>query len=343
MKPVRVLIVDDNATVRALLRAYLEHDAGIRVAGEAVNGRDAVRMVSELKPDLVTMDLEMPVLDGLDAIAEIMVSHPVPILVVSGVADAHKAYAAVARGALDVIDKPECDPAARAAFVAQVRMLAGVPVIRHIRAHHPPLPVRAPARPMNAVRRGAPRMCAIAASTGGPTALGIILGTLGANFPCPILVSQHIADGFAPGLAKWLGSVCKMPVRLAREGETPQPGTIYISPSEQNLMLTRDRRLHLAPRRPHEIYHPTCDILLSSVAEAYGAAAIGVILTGMGADGASGLGKLHQAGAATLAQDEASSVVYGMNRVAIERGYAGEVLPADEIGPALQRLLGQSG
>jgi len=182
------------------------------------------------------------------------------------------------------------------------------------------------------------RIFAIASSTGGPQALALILGMLPAVFPGAILISQHISDGFAPGMAEWLASVCKLPVRLAREGEAVMAGTVYVSPSEANLAVTPSRCIALVPRLSGEIYHPTCDVLLASVAAVYGRQGIGIILTGMGRDGAAGMEKIRQAGGATLAQDEASSVVFGMNKIAIDRGGVQQILPVGEIPQAMCRL-----
>lgn len=346
MAKIRVVLADDSRLARDMLRGILENDGDIEVVGEAANGVEAVRLARELRPDLLTMDLDMPVMDGMDAIVEIMASCAVPILVVSSVNDARTAYAAVARGALDAINKPEFDAVAGAEFVAKVKMLSQVLVIKHLRPRSGVVPSGAPA-PLQMPNRGlAPhgsqRVFAIAASTGGPQTLGMILGTLPSVFPCAILISQHIADGFAAGLAAWLASVSKLPVRLAREGEAITAGTAYISPSQFNLAVTRSHRLTLAPRLPGEIYHPTCDVLLESVSAAYGPQAIGVILTGMGSDGAAGIEKIRRGGGATLAQDEASSVIFGMNKVAIQRGGVQQVLPANEIPAAMCRLAGLS-
>jgi len=295
----------------------------------------------------------MPVMGGMDAIGEIMATHAVPILVVSSVADAKNACAAVALGALDAISKPELDDAATAGFVAKVKMLAKIPVITHLRSRaaaktlpeaiHPLPPQVSPAGSVQTPPSSdTGRLFAIASSTGGPQALSLILGSLPAVFPCAILISQHIADGFAQGMAEWLAGVCKLPVRLAREGEAVMAGTVYVSPSEANLAVTPSRRMTLAPRLAGEIYHPTCDVLLASVAAVYGRQGVGIILTGMGRDGAAGIEKIRQAGGATLAQDEASSVIFGMNKVAIERGGVQMVLPTGEIPQAMCRLAGLS-
>jgi two-component system chemotaxis response regulator CheB len=342
MGKIRVLVVDDSALARDLLRSLLEEDGGIEVVGEAANGEEAVQLALKLKPDLITMDLEMPLMGGMDAITEIMATQALPILVVSSVADAKKAYAAVAHGALDVINKPELDAASGANFIAKVKMLAKIRVITHMRAitstKTPSSTALSPAIfPLSA---DTSRLFAIASSTGGPQALALLLGMLPATFPCAILISQHISDGFAAGMAEWLASVCKLPVRLAREGEEIIAGTVYISPSEANLTVTPTRHISLAPRLPGEIYHPTCDVMLTSVAAIYGKQSVGIILTGMSSDGAAGIERIHRASGVTLAQDEASSVIFGMNKVAIERGCVQQVLPLQEISQAMCHLAG---
>lgn len=346
MAKIRVVLTDDSRLARELLRWFLESDGTIEVVGEAGDGAEAVRLAGELKPDLMTMDLEMPVMGGMEAISEIMATRATPILVVSSVNDAQNAYAAMARGALDAINKPELDATAGAEFIAKVKMLSQVRVITHLRSHYSvqsatpaerPPPISNPSAPATSDNR---RLFAIASSTGGPQALAMILGLLPANFPCPVLISQHISEGFAPGMAQWLDGLCKLPVRLAREGEMVMPGTVHISPSETNLTVMPSRRITLAPRLPNEIYHPTCDVMLNSVAAVYGRQGIGIILTGMGSDGAHGIENIRQAGGATLAQDEASSVIFGMNKAAIDRGGVQQVLPAGDIPQAMCRLAG---
>jgi two-component system chemotaxis response regulator CheB len=343
MANIRVLIADDSSLARGLLRCLLEAEPGIEVVGEACNGRQAVEMVQALRPSLVTMDLEMPVMGGLQAIEAIMCTRAVPILVVSSVADAQGALQAVAHGALDVVGKPDYGSGDAAAFVAKVRLLAGVSVITRMRARLEPAaatPAQAlPSAPVGvpALRGGEP-VFAIAASTGGPQALAAILPALGRGFPCPVLVAQHISDGFAQGMVDWLGALCQMPVRLARHGDALVPGTIHVSPSEHDLAVAPGERLALRARAPGCVYRPSCDVLLASAAQVFGARAVGVILSGMGHDGAAGLAAIRAAGGHTLAQDEASSVVYGMNRVAIERGAAAQVLPLAALAPAMREL-----
>ncbi|MDR3369129.1 MAG: chemotaxis-specific protein-glutamate methyltransferase CheB [Rhodoferax sp.] len=344
MKRIRVLIADDSSLARSLLRSFLENESDMDVVGEAANGREAVELARELKPDLITMDIEMPVMNGMDAIEEIMCSKAIPILVVSSVADARNALDAVGRGALEVVSKPDYTPEEAANFVNKVRLLAGVVVITRLRPRKaadtaPPLPQRQPSvfAPVSGADNYA-RVFAIACSTGGPQALAQILPALPAGFPCPVVIAQHISDGFAGGMVEWLARLCKLPVRLAADGDALQSGVIHISPSEQHCSVTPSRRIAFVKRTPQDIYHPSCDVLLGSVAEVFRQQAIGIILTGMGRDGAQGIARIRAMGGLTLGQDEASSIVYGMNRVATEAGDVQQVLPLDAIAGEMLRL-----
>lgn len=345
MHKIRVLIVDDSSLARGLLREILAENNDIEIAGEAFNGRQAVELASALKPDLITMDLEMPVMSGLDAIDEIMCSKAVPILVVSSVADAHNALEAVRRGALEVVAKPECSPEAARDFVSKVRMLAGVSVITRIKPRHNGL-VSSGALASSGYFQvsatnhisSAMKMFAFASSTGGPQALAQILPLLPANFSCPVVIAQHISEGFAPGMAEWLGGLCKLPVCLAADGESIKPGVVYVSPSEKHVSITHSRRIALIERGNLDVYRPSCDVLFNSVAEVFGQNAIGIILTGMGSDGAKGIARIREKGGITIAQDEATSVIYGMNRVAVESGAICKELAVGKIADAMIRL-----
>jgi two-component system chemotaxis response regulator CheB len=352
MGKIRVLIADDSSLARGLLRDFLEGEDDMEVVGEAMNGRQAVELARELKPGIITMDLEMPVMSGLEAIEEIMCSKAVPILVVSSVADATNALDAVGRGALEVVSKPDYSPENAAEFVAKVRLLAGVSVITRMRPRKPMALPDIPASPVlteparilpNTPPGGIsttvyPRVFAIASSTGGPQALAQILPALPADFPCPVVIAQHISDGFAGGMAEWLGRLCKLPVRVVADGELLQAGVIHISPSERHFSITPARRAALIERGPLDVYRPSCDVLLSSVAEVFGHQSIGIILTGMGSDGAKGMARIRERGGMTLGQDEASSVIYGMNRVAIEAGAVHQILEVDAIAAEMVRL-----
>jgi two-component system chemotaxis response regulator CheB len=354
MKRIRVLIVDDSSLARELLRSFLDEEIDIEVVGEAANGREAVDLARELKPDLISMDIEMPVMNGLDAIEEIMTTKAVPILVVSSVAAARNALDAVGRGALEVVCKPDYSPEEAANFVAKVRLLAGVTVITRMRPRKTPANIQPPVFATIAVpspgrtlpgatgTNGYSRVFAIACSTGGPQAPAQILPALPADFPCPVVIAQHISDGFAGGMVEWLGRLCKLPVRLAAEGDFLQAGVVHISPSEHHCSVTPARRITFIARTPQDIYHPSCDVLLSSVADVFGRQAIGIILTGMGKDGARGIARIREMGGLTFGQDESSSVIYGMNRVAIEAGDVQRVLPVGAITAEMMRLA-QSG
>ena len=326
-KIIRVLIVDDSMVTRSLLRAMLETDDQILVVGEAEDGPKAIAMTRDLRPNLVTMDLHMPGMGGVEAIREIMSASAVPILVVSGRIDAQLACEAIACGALDVLAKPDISQGA--SLVAKVKLLSGVPVVSHIRQTSRPIAVAPPdLAPMG---DGSPLVFSIASSTGGPQALDILLASLPADFPCPIVVAQHISPGFSAGLADWLNSKSRLSVRLAKDGDVLRPAVVYICPSESNLTVTRQRSLVLEAWADGQIYHPSCDRLLSSVAGAFGKQAVGIILTGMGRDGVDGIASIDHAGGITLAQDEQSSIVFGMNGEAVRSGHVHEALPLTEI------------
>ncbi len=341
--PVRVLVVDDSATARHLIRALIDEAPRLEVCGEARNGREAVERVLALAPDIVTMDLQMPVMDGMEAICEIMSTRATRIVVVSDVADAANAMAAVTRGALEAIAKPSVDDGP--AFTARLLMLAGVPVIRHLRprvGQRTGGPTSPTARDGGCERwpkevdAGAGRgLVAIAASTGGPQALAQLLPALPVGFPAPILVAQHISDGFVAGMAQWLDGLCPLQVSVARDGEPLLAGHVYFADSSGHLSVTARGSARVEPRAQRDIYHPSCDRLLCSVADVAGRDAIGVILTGMGRDGARGILSIALAGGLTLAQDEASSVVYGMNREAVASGHVARILPLARIAGEL--------
>ncbi|CAM4071434.1 chemotaxis-specific protein-glutamate methyltransferase CheB [Vreelandella rituensis] len=341
---IRVVIADDSRVARDVLRSILERADDIEIVGEAVDGRDAVDKVRELAPHVVTMDLNMPRMDGIAAIEEIMYSRARPILVVSDRSDAESAYRALEVGALDVITKPELEGEAADAFLYKVRLLAGVSVITRLRRYcwppaSRPTDTGLPAAPEQSASSPSPFSCifAIACSTGGPQALARLLSQLNTPFPAPILIAQHISHGFIDGMAQWLATRCRLPVRVARHNEALQAGCVYLAPSEYNLSVTLHHRLQLSPSPPGTIYHPSGDVLLASVAEVYTHHAIGIIMTGMGRDGVLGMSAIHRRGGVTLAQDEASSVIYGMNQEAVNAGVIQQILPLDELAAAMDR------
>jgi two-component system chemotaxis response regulator CheB len=335
--PVRVLVVDDSPVSRRMIVSQLSRDCGIAVVGEAENGIEALKKVLELKPDLVTIDIQMPLMSGLTAIEQIMARAPLPILVLTALDDAETAFAALAKGALEVMEKPRIDRPS-SYLAGKVRVLAGVKVISQIRrdrmARDPGIREERTSSPGST--RG---VVAIASSTGGPKALSVILSNLPADLRAPVLVAQHMSDGFTDGMVHWLNTNSRLAVHTAVNGEAIYPGRVYIAPSERNMSVSPAGEILLSERRRNEIYRPCCDLLLESVADVYGSSAIGVILTGMGNDGASGMVRIREAGGVTIAQDESSSVIFGMPRAAIERGCVTMVLPLDKIAAELVKRL----
>lgn len=341
-KIIRVLIVDDSSVARGMLRAILEEHEDIQVIAEAVNGKEAIKLVQQLRPDLVTMDLNMPVMDGVAAIKHIMHQKAVPILVVSSETDAELAYQALDYGALEIMTKPSYDSEEAKLLVQQVRLLSGVPVITRLQrcvikqnfAEH-----LASVVSLTASKTLDHPIFAIASSTGGPKALANLLAVLPADFPAPIVIAQHISNGFIEGMALWLSSLSKLPVKVAEDGELLIPSCVYLSPSEQHLTITKDYKVKLKDRVETDIYHPSCDEMLTSVAEVFGTEAVGIIMTGMGRDGTRGMTAIYEQGGVTLAQDEASSVIYGMNAEAVEAGVIHLELPLKNLAEEMLKIL----
>jgi len=345
---IRCLLVDDSRAFRALLRALLER-AGVEVVGEAADGDAAVAQAVALRPDVVTMDVRMPGKDGLAAIEEIMRAAPTPIVVVSAEAGPERqelAFWALELGAVEVLAKPRATDAARFdrevdAISAAVRAVAGLKLVtRHRRRSlrpgaSPSAPTPAP--PLGASPARAPRALGIAASTGGPAAIARILRALPREFPAPILVVQHIAPGFEAGLVHWLGSETRLAVKLAEQGEPLRPGTVYVGADGRHLTARADR-VRLVDAPPVRGFRPSGTTLLESLAREYGGEAAGLVLSGMGDDGADGLAAVRARGGWTAAQGPASAVVFGMPAAAIERGAAAHTIELDEIAPALLRL-----
>ncbi|GAB3358219.1 chemotaxis protein CheB [Giesbergeria sinuosa] len=342
---IRVVIADDSTLTRELLRALLQEEDDIDVVGEAANGREALDQVRRLRPDVLTLDIIMPIMPGPQAIREIMAVCPLPILVLSSVADAKNAFDCIQGGALDVVMKPLFNASSGAELARRIRVLAKTRVMRHWSMLRPSSTTQPPLEARGTTdlhKQPFHRVFAIAASTGGPQALAAILPSLPAHFPCPVVVAQHVALGFAQGMVDWLSSLCPMPVHLVNQTVPLQAGHIYIAPPERNLCINRQQHLILEEQMPGDIFHPNCDCLLHSVAEVCGAQAVGIILSGMSSDGAKGIARIRQRGGVTLAQDEASSVIFGMNRVAIESGAVQQVLPVTAIADSMQKLAGKS-
>ena len=335
MKRIRVLVVDDSPTVRSLLVAMMNGDQGLEVVGEASDGRKGVALTKKLKPDVITMDIQMPVMDGFQATKEIMISTPTPIVIVSGHVDIREltvSMQALSAGALSVLAKPAgpTNPnygVHQKALLDTVKKMAGVKVVRHWREKGiKPKPAHLrhiPAPPPGISRE----VVAIAISTGGPGALQQLLTTLPRDFPAPILVVQHIAVGFVEGLVSWLDSVSSLRVKAAEDGEDLLNSTVYVAPSGFHLGVCKRGRVLLSEESPIGGFRPSGTFLFDSVASVFGQSAVCVIMTGMGQDGVAGLAAVREAGGRIVAQDEASSVVFGMPGAAIEAGLVDVVLP----------------
>ena len=339
-----MLVVEDSLTVRKYLVACLRADPGIEVVGEAADGREAIELCDQLRPDVITLDMMLPVMTGLTVTEYVMAYCPTPILIVSASTnrgELFRTYDALAAGALDVIEKPldgAGDPAWERHLLATVKLLARVKVITHVRAR-----LARPARPAGPpAPAGLQRQyLAVGASTGGPQALAAILRGLPATYPLPILLVVHISPAFGQAFADWLDQTAIPVATAAHDQPLPPFGSprILLAPPDQHLVV-RNRRLALT--RDPEVHscRPSVDVLFRSVADELGPRAAGLLLTGMGRDGARGLLAVRAAGGATLAQDEATSVVFGMPREAIALGAAERVLPLDEVAPALVALAG---
>ncbi len=337
---IRVLIVDDSPTSAQLLHELFVSAGDFEVVGTATSSQDALALCARLQPDIVSMDVLMSDLDGFETTRQIMARHPVPIVIVSGEPDDEQqtlSSRALAAGALGALGKPRISTnhelaRHREELLFTFRAMAGVKVVRRRPTTAPPLQV---------LTHTLPRVVVIGASTGGPQALQSLLEPLPASFPLPILVVQHIASGFTEGFCRWLALRLALPVQQARHGEKPQPGCIYVAPEDQQLGIGADQRLELCRAPPEHGVAPSVSYLFRSIHQRYGAAAIGILLSGMGRDGAAELKTLHDAGACTLVQDAASCVVHGMPGEAIRLQAASHILAPAAMAAQLCQLLGQ--
>lgn len=355
--PIRIVVAEDSPTVRRLLVETLNSDPAVHVVGEAKNGAEAVELVARLLPDLVTMDIQMPTLDGLAATREIMAHTPTPILIVSGLASTREGdltFDATRAGALAVLPKLAAVGSAsyarqREQLLAMVKAMAAVKVVRRRaslddeRQREARRAGDVAAAPRAADRRVA--LVAIAASTGGPPALRDLLVGLPADFPIPIVVVQHIARGFVGALAHWLRAETGRPVVVAAHGDAALPGHVHIAPDDFHLGVAANRAggrptLTLSEAPAVGGFRPSATVLFESAAQAFGDELAAVILTGMGSDGVDGLRVVHARGGRVVAQDEATSVIYGMPREAARSGVVDAVLPLPEIARHLADLAG---
>jgi two-component system chemotaxis response regulator CheB len=337
-----VLIIDDSSLVRSILRDFLEDSGKFRVVAEAENGREGVKKTFSLNPDLVTMDIDMPEMNGLDAIAEIRKNMATPIVVISTQDTARAAYEATVRGALEFYSKDIFTAAMTAEKRRQV--LDSLIHISGIKGRFPILRGGGfSTSPVNQgpARRRRPEAVVIGVSTGGPRALCSIFGALQRDFPLPIVLVQHNSPGFDRGFVQWLGDYTALEVRLAGEGERPAPGRIDIAPTDRHLLVGRDGAFRFDDGAPVNNQKPAADLLFKSAAAYYGASLASLVLTGMGCDGAEGTRAVKKAGGFTMAQDKQSSMSYGMPRAAWETGCVDLVVPLDAVAGHLLFLAGR--
>ncbi len=345
-KVIRVLLVDDSPLICEILAAMLEDVPDIRVVGQANNGQDAIRMAIRLKPDVITMDIRMPKMDGLEATRQIMNLQPTPIIVLSSAVyatDYNIAFNAIGAGALTVIEKPkglgvQDYDIVRAEMITAIRTMSGVKVI----GRRDNLTRKDGIGPMTAMLYAyfnrPIKVVAVASSTGGPPALMELFSNLPKDFSIPIIVVQHILPAFIQALVEWLGTRSTLPVSIAAEGDKLTPGKILIAPVGLHLTITPGGVVHLDTAPPIKGQRPSANRMFESIAKTIGANSIGIIMTGMGDDGVDGLEQLGKAGAHVIAQDEASCVVYGMPKEAVKRGIVDEILSPEEIVVRLTKL-----
>ena len=343
---IRVLVVDDSAVVRQILVSMLETVPEFEVVGQARDGEEAVRLTARLRPDVITMDIRMPRLDGLGAIRQIMSSTPTPIVVVAASVyepDANIAFAAIEAGALTVVEKPsgitpKAYEAARDQLVTTIRLMSDVQVVTLRPDRREATQPRVPQAGSD-VAVGGPasaELIAVAASTGGPGVLREIFHALPGDLSIPIVTVQHITPGFAQGFSQWLDGETPLKVTLAEDGQRLEPGRVLIAPDDTHLMVAPGGIVRLDRSPAVKGQRPSATRLFDSVAKVFGSASIGVVLTGMGDDGADGLENLRGAGGHIIAQDEESCVVFGMPKAAIERGVVDRVMPPDKIASVLK-------
>jgi two-component system chemotaxis response regulator CheB len=341
------MVVEDSLVIQGLLRMIIEADPRLEVCAVCPSGEAAIAALSDVDPDVISMDIRLPGMDGLEATRIIMSRSPKPIVVIAdAVEDASLRISmnALRSGALSVVEKPAGFGHAHHAEIAdtictQLYIMSQVPVIRQ----RPPRPRAALPGPVFGAARGrpgsTPSIAAIVASTGGPAAIARVLGALPADLPIPILVVQHMGAAFMPGFAAWLDGIVPMRVGIAVAGETPMPGRVYIAPGDQHLTLAPDGTLRLGREPPVNSQRPSGTVLFQSLAQLCGPRGLGVLLTGMGEDGAEGLLAMRRSGALTLTEDDTTAVVYGMPQAAVKLGASLLSLPLDSIADTLRRAV----
>jgi two-component system chemotaxis response regulator CheB len=346
---IRVLVVDDSALMRKLIPAILARDSSIEVVGTAMDGAFALKKIEELQPDVVTLDLEMPRMDGMETLRMIMKSAPLPVILFSthSKEGGYATFKALALGAVDFLAKPKEAAAGHLEEIAD-QLISKIKVAkRAVGKKLPPAVVREdPFGPKKEARPALPpprRVIAIGISTGGPNALQFVLSQIPADFLSTILVVQHMPEGFTEMFAKRLDECCALEIHEARSGDLLLAGRVLICPGNRHMMvrhMPRGDMVILSDGPPVNGHRPSADVLFHSVAQEFALTAVGVLMTGMGDDGAEGLGAIKAAGGMTIAQSEDTCVVSGMPRAAIQKGYANKIIPLDGMGSFLVNQYG---
>ncbi len=347
--PVKVFLVEDSPVALEILQRLLNSCPEVKIVGTARNGHEALELIPQVQPAVICTDLHMKEMDGLEFTKQVMANDPKPILVISTSVqkeDSQNIFQLLQAGAVDVFPKPTTGLASdyervKRELIGKIKILAGVTVFTKRQANLTNTHNGAASsdRTLNTGRlfdvTTPTRVVTIGASTGGPQALHKILSQLPANFPVPVICAQHISVGFLQGLVDWLQSECKLNVKVAEVGESPVPGTVYFAPEKSHLELDTTGKFSCASSVPVDGHCPSVTVLFKSALKFYGRTTAGILLTGMGKDGAAGMQAIAQAGGMTVAQDEKTSVVFGMPKEAIALKAAGQVLPIHEIAPFL--------
>lgn len=340
---INVLIVDDSLLVRTLIREVIEGDPDVQVVGEAENGLEGVKKCIALAPDVVLMDIQMPVMDGLEAVKRIMSERPTPVLILSATVspgEVRSAFKAVRAGAFEALPKPEGITSKKAYetmgedLLSRIKLYARVGQRRGWKDQCPSM-TEAPDLCLPAA---SPRVVAIGASTGGPRTVQTLLSAFPNSFPCPVLLVQHISNGFTRGFAQWLQKETALSLKIIDKPERLMKGVVYMASDGKHLIVRRGMAMS-TDDPPVNACRPSVDVLFESMAAEYAGYGIGVLLTGMGKDGAVGSSKMIKAGGSVIVQDEESSVIFGMPKAAIEIGAYTKIAPAREIPKLLAEII----
>ena len=338
---IRLLITEDSFSVVEVLETIFKSNGEIEVVGWAKNGKESIQLTRQLRPDVVLMDINMPVMDGLEATRLIMSRKPTPILILSSLIkdDSRICFEALRAGALDIMEKSvlllnQSDELHKMELIRKIKIVSKIRPI-HLIYHHK----RGSLTYREVCNTRVGRILMIGASTGGPPAIYSILKNFVPDFPIPILIVQHIFDGFTQGMVEWLSSCCSIKVKLAEDGEEVVKGVAYFPPDDFHLAVDNSHRIILSKEKPIGGHRPSVDFMMKHVARVFGEESIGIVLTGMGRDGTEGLKAIKEQGGKTIVQDEKTSVVFGMPKSAIDAGVADRVCSLEKMPSEIIRLL----